>query len=109
MHERGVPLISVDTKKKELFGNFKNAGQQWRPAGAPNDGAAHDGFVNVDTNRDTPYWSTSTIFRAMPSGKAIPYCYRARLLMGIEALPECASGSMAIARWRRRPECRWPS
>ena len=27
--ERGIPLISVDTKKKELVGNFKNSGQEW--------------------------------------------------------------------------------
>ncbi len=31
----GQPAISVDTKKKELIGDFKNAGQQWRPKGDP--------------------------------------------------------------------------
>jgi hypothetical protein len=30
---RGQPAVSVDTKKKELVGDFKNAGQQWRPRG----------------------------------------------------------------------------
>src|ERR1700722_6890491 len=29
------PVISVDTKKKELVGNFKNAGREWSPKGAP--------------------------------------------------------------------------
>src|SRR5829696_4127845 len=33
--ERGVPVISVDTKKKELIGNFKNQGQEWHPQGEP--------------------------------------------------------------------------
>src|ERR1700761_5619508 len=32
---RGVPVISVDTKKKELVGNFKNAGHEWQPQGEP--------------------------------------------------------------------------
>lgn len=31
----GDPLISVDTKKKELIGDFKNNGREWRPEGAP--------------------------------------------------------------------------
>jgi hypothetical protein len=31
----GQPVISVDTKKKELVGNFKNAGREWRPKGRP--------------------------------------------------------------------------
>jgi transposase len=31
----GQPVISVDTKKKELIGEFKNAGREWRPAGQP--------------------------------------------------------------------------
>jgi hypothetical protein len=33
--ERGQPVISVDTKKKELVGDFKNAGREWRPTGEP--------------------------------------------------------------------------
>ena len=35
----GWPVISVDTKKKELLGNFANAGQQWRPVKQPREGA----------------------------------------------------------------------
>ena len=34
----GQPVISVDTKKKELVGDFKNAGREWRPQGEPEDG-----------------------------------------------------------------------
>ena len=33
------PVISVDTKKKELVGDFKNAGREWRPAGGSPEGS----------------------------------------------------------------------
>ena len=33
--KRGQPVVSVDTKKKELVGDFKNVGREWRPQGAP--------------------------------------------------------------------------
>ena len=48
------PVISVDTKKKELVGNFKNGGREWQPMGAPEDVRVHD-------------------FPADACGKAIPY------------------------------------
>ena len=38
----GSPVISVDTKKKELIGNYHNAGQQWRPAKQPRPVLGHD-------------------------------------------------------------------
>jgi len=38
----GQPVISVDTKKKELVGDFKNAGQEWQPVGAPEAVRVHD-------------------------------------------------------------------
>jgi hypothetical protein len=80
--ERGVPVISVDTKKKELVGNFKNAGQEWQPQGEPDlvdvhdfpsdavgkaipygiyDLAANDGFVSVGVDHDTPVFAATTI------------------------------------------------
>ena len=40
--ERGVPVISVDTKKKELVGNFKNTGQEWQPEAEPELVDVHD-------------------------------------------------------------------
>ena len=67
-------MISVDTKKKELVGDFKNQGRYWRPAGDPvpvlvhdfadpqlgkaipygiYDLAANTGWVNVGTDHDT--------------------------------------------------------
>ena len=38
----GAPVISVDTKKKELVGDFKNAGREWRPKGQPVRVRSHD-------------------------------------------------------------------
>ena len=51
---QGQPVISVDTKKKELVGAFKNAGQEWRPAGEPEQVKVHD-FVDAELGRASPY------------------------------------------------------
>lgn len=48
------PVISVDTKKKELVGGFKNAGRELRPKGEPEKVRVHD-FVDPDLGRATPY------------------------------------------------------
>ena len=79
---QGCPVISVDTKKKELLGNFANAGQQWRPAKQPQRVRTHDfpspdvpraypygvydvgrntGFVNVGTDHDTGAFAVASI------------------------------------------------
>lgn len=52
--ERGCPVISVDAKKKELIGDFKNAGQEWAKKGAPIEVQAYD-FINPDKGKITPY------------------------------------------------------
>jgi hypothetical protein len=49
-----APAISVDTKKKELVGAFKNAGREWRPKGAPEPVRVHD-FVIPELGRAAPY------------------------------------------------------
>jgi hypothetical protein len=80
--ERGVPVISVDTKKKELIGNFKNGGREWQPQDEPElvdvhdfpsdavgkaipygvyDLAANDGFVSVGVDHDTPVFAVASI------------------------------------------------
>lgn len=80
--EHGVPVISVDTKKKELVGNFKNGGREWQPVGEPDlvdvhdfpqdaigkaipygiyDLAANAGFVSVGTDHDTPVFAVTSI------------------------------------------------
>jgi hypothetical protein len=48
------PVISVDTKKKELVGDFKNSGREWRPQGEPEGVRVHD-FLIKELGRAVPY------------------------------------------------------
>jgi hypothetical protein len=52
--QRGEPVISVDTKKKELIGDFKNPGREWRPKGTPERVRVHD-FVIPGQGKAIPY------------------------------------------------------
>lgn len=52
--EVGDPVISVDTKKKELVGEFSNKGSTWRPQGCPEKVNTHD-FLDPDKGRAAPY------------------------------------------------------
>jgi transposase len=52
--QRGAPVISVDTKKKELVGDFKNAGQEWRPGKTPDKVLVHD-FPSDAIGKAIPY------------------------------------------------------
>ena len=52
--DRGQPAISVETKKKELVGDFKNAGQTWRPQGRPEIVRVHD-FLDKQLGKAIPY------------------------------------------------------
>lgn len=82
--KRGNPIISVDCKKKELIGNFKNNGKEWQPKGknetvnvydfkSLSDGKAcpygvydilkNAGFVNVGTDHDTASFAVESIRR----------------------------------------------
>ena len=79
---QGIPVISVDTKKKELVGNYENAGRQWLAAKQPRKVQGHDfpgpdvpraypygiydigrnaGFVNVGTDHDTGAFAVASI------------------------------------------------
>jgi hypothetical protein len=51
---RGLPVISVDTKKKELIGPFKNTGREWRPKGKPEEVNMHD-FADDELGKAIPY------------------------------------------------------
>lgn len=51
---RGQPVVSVDTKKKELVGEYKNGGQEWQPAGKPEIVLVHD-FPKPDVGKAIPY------------------------------------------------------
>jgi hypothetical protein len=48
------PVISIDTKKKELVGDFKNNGREWRPKGDPDKVRVHD-FLDKDLGKAIPY------------------------------------------------------
>jgi hypothetical protein len=82
--QAGEPVISVDTKKKELVGDFKNAGQEWQPKGTPEavrvydfidptlgkvapygvyDISANQGWVSVGITHDTAEFAVETIRR----------------------------------------------
>ncbi len=50
----GEPVVSVDCKKKELIGNFKNVGKEWRPAGDPVKVNVHD-FPDKELGKAIPY------------------------------------------------------
>jgi hypothetical protein len=81
---RGVPVISVDTKKKELVGYFKKGGREWQPLGTPPRALVHDfpadavgtaipygvydmgrneAWVSVGTDHDTAEFAVATIAR----------------------------------------------
>lgn len=81
---RSQPVVSVDTKKKELVGEFKNAGQEWQPKGKPLEVNVHDfpdkklgkaipygvydlasneGWVSVGIDHDTARFATASIGR----------------------------------------------
>ena len=51
---RGQPVISVDTKKKELVGQFKNGGKEWQPKGEPEEVEIHD-FATPESPKVIPY------------------------------------------------------
>jgi len=52
--KRRRPVISVDTKKKELVGDFKNSGREWHPQGRPEEVRVHD-FPDPRKNKAIPY------------------------------------------------------
>jgi hypothetical protein len=54
LQKRDQPVISVDTKKKELVGDFKNGGREWRPHGQPEGVRVHD-FLDKKLGKAIPY------------------------------------------------------
>ena len=51
---RGEPAISVDAKKKELVGDFRNGGREWQPRGRPEEVRVHD-FLDKTKGKAIPY------------------------------------------------------
>jgi transposase len=102
----GDPVVSVDTKKKELVGEFKNAGRQWRPKGQPVATRTHDfpgdslgkaipygvydvtanaGWVNVGTDHDTAAFAVESIRRWWKAAGSGDYPLARRLLITADA------------------------
>jgi len=98
----GDPVISVDTKKKELVGNFAAAGREWQRAGEPTEVSVHDfpdpalgkvapygvyditantGWVNVGTDADTGQFAVESIRRWWTTLGATSYPASSRLLI----------------------------
>ena len=102
----GDPVVSVDTKKKELVGEFKNAGREWRPKGQPVAVRTHDfpgdsagsaipygvydvtantGWVNVGTDHDTAEFAVESIRRWWQAAGSSEYPAARRLLITADA------------------------
>jgi len=100
------PVISVDTKKKELVGEFKNAGREWRPRGTPAATRTHDfpgdsvgkavpygvydltadaGWVSVGTDHDTAAFAVESIRRWWKAAGSSDYPVARRLLITADA------------------------
>src|SRR5947207_4863375 len=105
-HAAGEPVVSVDTKKKEIVGGFKNAGREWRPAGDPiqvdthdfpdkelgkavpygiYDLAANTGWVNVGTDHDTAIFAVESLRRWWHGAGRLTYPHATRLLVTADA------------------------
>jgi transposase len=104
--DSGAPVISVDTKKKELVGPFKNNGREWEPTGQPvrvdthdfpdrelgravpygiYDVAANTGWVNVGTDHDTAAFAVESIRRWWNGAGRAAYPTAGRLLITADA------------------------
>jgi transposase len=102
----GDPVVSVDTKKKELVGEFANAGRQWRPKGEPPATRTHDfpgdsvgkavpygvydltgntGWVSVGTDHDTAAFAVESIRRWWKAAGSTDYPAARRLLITADA------------------------
>jgi transposase len=105
-HQAGDPVVSVDTKKKELVGPFINGGREWRPAGEPArvrthdfqdlelgkaipygvyDAAANTGWVNVGTDHDTAAFAVESVRRWWQGTGHDDYPRAGRLLITADA------------------------
>ena len=97
----GQPVISVDTRKKELVGPYRNGGREWRPKGSPEEVRVHDfpdpelgkaipygvcdmtadrGWVSVGTDHDTASFAVESVRRWWRS-MGQPLCRDARRLL----------------------------
>jgi hypothetical protein len=102
----GQPVVSVDTKKKELVGRYANGGAEWQPAGEPERVGVHDfpdkelgkaipygvydlganaGWVSVGTDHDTAAFAVATLRRWWQQAGRVGYPHAERLLITADA------------------------
>lgn len=100
--DAGLPVVSVDAKKKELIGEFKNVGREWEPSGRPVEVRVHDfvvpelgkaipygvydvernvGWVNVGQDHDTASFAVESLKRWWKGDGALAYPGADRLLI----------------------------
>jgi len=116
--QRGQPVISVDAKKKELVGDFKNGGREWQPAGHPEavrvhdfldrqlgkalpygvyDVAANQGWVSVGIDHDTAAFAVATVQRWWEQMGHLTYPSATELLITADS---GGSNSSHIRLWK---------
>jgi hypothetical protein len=104
--DKGLPVVSVDAKKKELVGPFKNGGREWQPKGRPEAVNVHDfvdpllgkaipygvydvgrntGWVNVGQDHDTATFAVESLRRWWRGDGALEYSQARQILI-------CADG-----------------
>ena len=115
----GLPVVSIDAKKKELVGNFANGGREWAPAGrAPAvfdhdfpswaegkalpygvyDLAGNEGFVSVGTDHDTPAFAVASLESWWVTLGRLRYPGAARLLVTADSGGSNAARSRAYKK-----------
>lgn len=103
---QGLPVVSVDAKKKELVGLFKNIGQEWQPAKQPVKVNVHDfpdpelgkaipygiydigrntGWVSVGQDHDTASFAVASLHRWWQVARAVAYPQAKRLLISADS------------------------
>jgi hypothetical protein len=104
--DQALPVVSVDTKKKELVGNYANGGVEWQPVGEPERVGVHDfpdpqlgkaipygvydlgagaGWVSVGTDHDTAAFAVATLRRWWQQAGRVAYPDADRLLVTADA------------------------
>jgi len=117
--DRGLPVVSIDAKKKELIGNFKKAGQEWEPEGEPVETEVHDfekkklgkaipyglydlgrneGWINVGVDHDTSAFAVSSIRQWWSAKGSIDYPNARELLITADG---GGSNDPRRALWKR--------
>ena len=132
--QRAQPVVSVDTKKKELVGDFKNAGREWQPKGQPEKSMVHDfpqdaagkaipygiydmgrneAWVSVGCDHDPPAFAVASLRRwweEMGAAVTLRLASCSSLPMrGAATATACAPGSRGYSNLPTRRECAYTS